>query len=497
MAGETMGAGMSNGKLGMRATASQQQVLTPQLLQSIRLLQLSTQELEQEIAQALEANVMLEDSDDIMVELPSSDTDSSERCDDAAPDAEAAGVEADFSWSSADSWSSGESGYDGMDEDGEGWVARLREEAPQDARSHALRQLAQTVNDPRMALLAAAIVDEVDDNGYLCRALDSFPTEVEGASDISAAEWRAALRLVQGVEPTGFGARNLRECLELQLAELPAGTPGLLTARRIVAEALELAGRGNELRLAGALDLRPSQVNTALELIRGLDPKPGTSFQVDPAAVVPDLLITGSEGQWRVELNPETLPRLRINSQYERLVGERVGGHKALRDQLNEARWLMRGLEMRYDTLLKTAQAVFGRQIRFLSVGEEGMAPLNMREVADAIGMHESTICRVVANKHVATPWGIYTLKSFFPVQLSGRDSDISGTAVRARLRRLIDAESASRPYSDGELAALLARDGITIARRTVAKYREAMSIPPAPARLRPALSNADLRLAS
>jgi RNA polymerase sigma-54 factor len=222
------------------------------------------------------------------------------------------------------------------------------------------------------------------------------------------------------------------------------------------------------------------RISAARDLIRGLDPKPGAAGNVPAQAVIPDVLVTGQPGAWKIELNPETLPRLRINRRYEQYISGGAGAYKALKDQLNEARWLVRGLEMRNETLLKTARVVFERQRQFLRQGEEGMLPLNLREVAEAIGMHESTVCRVVANKHVLTPWGIYPLKAFFPTQIAGAEGDTSGTAVRAMIRKIIDAENRSQPLCDGEVAALLARRGVRVARRTVAKYREAMRIAPA-----------------
>jgi RNA polymerase sigma-54 factor len=299
------------------------------------------------------------------------------------------------------------------------------------------------------------------------------------------AELEAALSKVQSVEPAGFGARDLRECLLLQLDDLPRGTPGLPLARRLVAEFLEgLAGR-DPAAAASAAACTLDQYGQAMRLIRSLDPKPGSTVREPAQNVVPDVLVSGSGHAWKVELNPGTLPRLRVNSLYEGLLSGRAP-HRGMKDQLQEARWLVHGLEMRHETLLKTARAVFGMQCEFLRRGEEGMAPLTLREIARQIGMHESTVCRVVSNKYVQTPWGIYPMKAFFPSQIARTEGETSGLAVRAMIRRIIDGERPSAPLSDGAIAALLARAGVRVARRTVAKYRELMEIPAAPERLRP-----------
>lgn len=491
------------GKAGM----GQSQVMTPQLLQSIRLLQLSAQELDLELRQALESNVMLEESLDFLSGSAADDAVEAEVAPAVSPadGVDETRVSADFDWVDADAWSgAAASGMaaGGHDNDDDRSLERLGEAVCTDARLYALRQLADMVGSQRMAQLVAALIDEIDDNGYLRVDLSMMPSAIDSVRGITQDEWCEALALVQSVEPTGFGARNLRECLLLQLAELPGDTLGLGIARRVVQEQLELAVPGQEATLAALLDVPPALIRQAVNLIRGLNPKPGASMQADVAAAIPDLIISGQRGQWRVDLNPETLPRVRINYAYEACLKSRAGEHRAMRDQLSEARWLMRGLEMRYDTLLRTAQAIFGQQIRFLSEGESAVVPLNMKQVAEQIGMHESTVCRVVANKFVSTPWGVYPLRFFFPVQLASAAGEISSTAVRARLRRMIDSENTQRPYSDGELAAMLARDGIKIARRTVAKYREVMNVPPANLRIAPPAPKnpsptASLRMAS
>jgi RNA polymerase sigma-54 factor len=472
-----------------RMQAGQSQVMTQQLLQSIRLLQLTSQELEMEVRQALDTNLMLEAEE----AEPAEDDFGADATATASSEAEPvlaevsgidAGahehVEADFDWSSSESWTGGEP----TDEDGESAVSRIPEAMQTDPRLSVLAQLQLLVADARQAELVAAIIDAVDDSGYLVESLESLLEKLPAQAAYSLAELEAALQMVQGCEPTGFAARSLGECLRLQLQVLPQQTPGRTLALCLVAEHLADLGALSERALADRVDYRIEQVHQALALIKALDPKPGAAGAMPAQAIVPEVIITGQRGAWRVELNSGSLPRVRINRGYERAIGSGAGQHRALRDQLNEARWLVRGLEMRQETLLKTARVVFERQSGFLRSGEEAMAPLNLADVAEAIGMHESTVSRVVANKYALTPWGVYPLKAFFPVQIAGRDADTSGTAVRAMIRKIIDSENHLNPLSDGDVAALLARRGVNVARRTVAKYREGMRIPSAPARI-------------
>lgn len=468
-------------KPAMHAQLSQTTLMTPQLLQSIRLLQLSTLELEQELRQSIDSNVMLEEvapgddeddsgeeeihDDSAMPEASEADTPVS-GCDAAAGER----IEIDRDHSNSEPWSGGEPG-----EDGEPLAERTAAPQSGDARVRALEQLQLIVNTAREAQLVGAILEAIDDNGYLECTLEELGVQL----DADAEEMEAALRLVQSVEPSGFGARDLGECLQLQLRALPAGTPGRSLAKHIVLCHLAQLGASDMSELRASLGVSANELGQAVSLILSLDPKPGAATLPPAQVAVPDVIVSGEHGGWRVELNAATLPRVRINSTYERLLNH-APAHRAMRDQLQEARWLVRGVEMRHDTLLRTARAIFERQREFLRRGEEGMAPLTLREIADAIGMHESTVCRVTTSKYVQTPWGIYELKAFFPSQLGRVEGETSGTAVRAMIRRIIDAESGNAPLCDGAIAALLHRAGVRVARRTVAKYREAMKIAPA-----------------
>jgi RNA polymerase sigma-54 factor len=482
--------------LNLRATQSM--VLTPQLLQSIRLLQLSALELEQEVQQALEENVMLEAEEGSEVDTSAEEPTVAEAPVDEAP-AEAAvsgcdadahqQVEADFDWSSRESWSGGEP----PDEDDEPWTARQAAPESSDARVLALEQLRLTVRDAREAKIVAAILEAIDDNGYLETSLADIGEELGDEFEAMSAELEAALRKVQSVEPSGFGARSLSECLLLQLAVLPTQTPGRELACHLVQHCLELVAERRLEEVRRSLGASEAELKAAFNLILSLDPKPGASAGAPAQAAIPDVVVTGRPGAWRVELNATRLPRLRVNAAYERAVSG--SQHRTLRDQLQEARWLVRGLEMRHETLLKTARAVFERQKGFLERGEEAMVPLTLREIADAIGMHESTVCRVTSAKFIQTPWGVYDFKAFFPSQITGSETEASGTAVKAMIRRIIDGERAGSPLCDGAIAAILLRNGIRVARRTVAKYREAMKIAPATQRRAPQLRRGVLSL--
>ena len=484
-------------KPNIRLHQSGSLALTPHLLQSIRLLQLTAQELEQEVELALENNALLElddeataspddlaadvhvgDAEAVELEAASSQEAAVSGCDESALER----VEADFDWSSAESPGSGE-----PVEGGESLEARCPAAVIEDARISALHQLELIISEPSVHRLAVALIEHVDDNGYLecglTEILDGLPPEW----GTTLAELEAALVTVQGVEPTGFAARDLRECLLLQLEALPAGISGRNLAERLVADYLPRIAARDFHALRRELDASEEKFIHAMNLIRSLDPKPGAS-RIEPAqAVVPDLLVTGSEGSWKVELNPAQLPRLRINAHYQKLLSQGVN-HRGMNDQLQQARWLVRGLQMRHETLLKTAQVIFKRQSGFLRMGEEGMLPLTLREVAEVIAMHESTVCRVTSNKFVQTPWGVYALKDFFPSTITRADTDVpetSGIAVRAMIRHIVESERADAPLCDGDIAAILRRKGVVLVRRTVAKYREAMRIAPVKARVR------------
>ena len=480
---------MTASRPSLQIQIGQHMALTPQLLQSIRMLQLSTLELDQELRTALETNVMLEPAEE-----------ENSEAEEATPEAVAeptgtepvtgqdfnatSNIQSDYDWSSRDSWSGGEP----PDNEDEAIDARRATPESSSLGVRVLEQLRLVLSDRDDARIAIALVENIDDNGYLEVPLNDILETLPPELGASLKDLERVLALVQTVEPSGYGARDLRECLLLQLRTLPQ-TPVRDVAEFIISACLERLAGGNLCEVREALQLSREDMAAALDLVLSLNPKPGASIEAESSAAVPDVLITGRPGAWRIDLNPDCLPRVRINSLYERALTNNP--HRALKDQLNEARWLVRGLEMRHETLMKTATAIFARQQKFLNEGEEGMAPLTPKEIAEAIGMHESTVCRITSNKYVLTPWGQYELKDFFPSQIKGAEGDTSGTAVKAIIRRMIGGENRVAPLCDGDIAALLLRRGVRIARRTVAKYREAMHIGSAKERALPASSRA------
>lgn len=470
--------------------------ITPQLLQSIRLLQLTGAELEAHVREALDANPMLEQPE-------AGDADPVEGVDgnelpvaEAQPEAEpVAEVRvADDSWDADVAFGSG-GGGGGIDADGdddEGPVARMAA-APVDVREHVRQQLALMLTDAREIACAAWLVDQVDDAGYLEHDPAALAALQPADCALAPARLEALRQVMLTLDPTGFGARDLRECLLAQLSAMESACAARTLAMRIVANHLPLLAAHDHKALAAVLECPVADVAAAERLILSLDPRPGERFTArDPAFVVPDVLVSRDERGWKVELNGAVTPKVRVNRVYEGMLGRCDNGASArtLRDLLQEARWLVRALAMRHETLMKVAHVIVERQRGFLERGAESMQPLTLREVADAIGMHESTVSRITTGKYMQTPRGTLELKFFFSNRLQG--AEVSGVAIRAMVKRLIDSENPAVPLADDTIAALLARQGVRIARRTVAKYRDLLHIAAAKERRRePAPSTA------
>lgn len=479
-------------KTALQAKLSQQLSLTPQLLQSIRLLQLSALELEQEVADALESNVMLEAEEDSGESEAISETAvkaSEEVAVDPADD-----YEIESSW---DAVTADVSNRGPALEDDEGFGANAAAPDATTARERVLEQLDLVLASMKERQIAEYLIDEIDDNGYLTEDLEKIRAEMTPDLNASAADVELILWRIQRLDPVGFGARNLAECLSVQLEMLPAATAGRDLALRVVNEQLELLGSHDTAALAKALGAAKSDIAMAERLILSLDPKPGATLPDDNALyIVPEVAVSRRGSGWRVELLGSRGSRVRVNEVYEQMLHESrdARGAAAMKDQLQEARWLVRGLEMRRDTLMRATTVIFERQNAFLEQGDEGMVPLTLKEVADAIGMHESTVSRITTNKFVQTPRGVFELKHFFSSHLSGQSgAGVAGTAVRAMVRRLIESENPERPLCDGTIAALLARKGVRVARRTVAKYRESMKIATAKERRRAVTARREL----
>ncbi len=470
-------------KPSLQLKLGQQLTMTPQLQQAIRLLQLPALELQAHIRELLETNVMLEPTDEGESETPEAPEpgDSAQAAEPLEDTQAAAGgpeetVEVlDEDWGGA-SAGSGESAWSGDEEDRQQDFA---DAAGQSLQEYLLWQLELAKLGPRELAIARAIVDAINDDGYLTESLDEIAETLKPEVHASPEEIESVLAGVQALDPPGVAARSIGECIELQLRQLDPATPGMATAVEIARHHLErLAGR-DLATLKRELRTSEEDLAEALALVRACHPRPGATVSTSaPQYVVPDVFVRRTEHGWAVEINSATLPRVRLNHSYANLLG-RSASHASLRAQLQEARWLLKSLEIRHETLIKVARSIVERQVSFLEHGEEHMRPMILKDIAEAVGMHESTISRVTSGKYMHTPRGVFELRYFFSSQIEGADgSGTSSTAIRAKIRKLVKEEDPLAPLSDGRIAELLSAEGIPVARRTVAKYREAMSIP-------------------
>jgi RNA polymerase sigma-54 factor len=469
-------------KPGLQFRLNQQLTLTPQLQQAIRLLQLSQLELEAELRQLAEGNPLLEFEEEATpgeteeesftaapAEAPTVDHDGDDGADWNEPDAPAE-APIDFSLSSA-----GSSG-NRAEEDFEPQNA-----APETLQEHLLWQLNLTPLNSRQRLIATVIIDALNADGYLAEGIEGVLAALPADLDASVEEVEGVRRQLQRFDPTGIASLDLRDCLNVQLEQFDPSTPHRELAMQIVAGELELLARNDVARLARKLRAGEDDVAAAALLIRSLDPRPGAALDATPVEyVAPDVYAYKEGSRWRVSLNPDCQPRLGLNQHYCSLIAQARGEDASwMRGQLQEARWLIKSLESRAETLLKVADAIARRQSAFLDYGPEAMHPLVLREVAEEVGMHESTISRVTTRKYIHTPRGTFELKYFFSSGVSTEDGGgASATAIQAMIRKLIDGEDPRKPLSDQALAEELNRKGIQVARRTVAKYREALRIP-------------------
>ena len=477
-------------KAALQAKLGAGLALTPQLRQAIRMLQLSGLELEQELREAMEANPLLE-----LLEPGDPDPSDEEEADDADVDGIADRTD-DRDGASAEIQDETDAQDEGVDLDGfdDDWSERhdtpgARPEGDDDREDaavsdglheHLLWQLRMDLHSTRDLDIGAALVDALDDDGYLRESLPSLAAAVALVPPAGEDEIRVVLKQLQQLDPLGCGARDLSECLLLQLAALACDTPGLALARRLAESHLDAVAKTRPERLAADLEVTADALDEALLLLRSLDPKPGARFSpVATEYVQPDAMVSRHRGAWVVRLARG--PRLAVNRHYERLIGHCSREDDAyLRGQLQEARWLVKALENRGDTLQRVADAIVRVQSAFLDHGLEAMRPLTLREVAEQLELHESTISRATSRKYLRTPRGTFEFKFFFSAGLAtDHGGAASATAVQAMLKRLIDAEPQAKPLSDQALADALKAAGIAVARRTVAKYREGLGIPP------------------
>ena len=468
--------------------------MTPALQQAIRLLQLSSLDLQQEIRQALESNVMLESTADesesaeeVAAEVAAEGGDEVEGSAESSLDLsgnkeipEEMPVDADWGDiydSPAPSSSSSNSDDDGLHDY---LQANLRGSAS--LREHLGWQASIAPFDALEAEIALHLVDAINDDGYL-EEWDSLSARLAESLGVPLERIEQVLRLVQDFDPPGVGARDLAECLRLQLQQYPAKTPGLPEALRVLEAPMPLLARREEAQLARATGLDLESIRAALALIQSLQPHPGRPYQShENEYVAPDVFVAKHQGRWRVALNPEHTPRLRINSYYQGMIkrADTSRDQLTMKQHLQEARYFINSLEARNETLLKVAQCIIEEQRAFLEYGEEAMRPLVLRDVAERLGVHESTVSRATANKYMLTPRGLYELKFFFSSHVQTTEGGTcSATAIQAMIKRLVTQEDAAKPLSDSTLAEMLLKEGIQVARRTVAKYREALRIPP------------------
>ena len=501
-------------KQGLSLRVSQHLALTPQLQQSIRLLQLSTLELQQEVQQMLDENPFLEQqADDAPEEYGPATSDA------RAPDEGEGASEADApeggEAEAAPDWE-GDGTTETVPDDGEwgGEAPAARKsggdedevDATELARGN--ESLQSWLHRQALALRLAEedraalrfLIESLNDDGYLEDSLESLaaglaPDDPEQQEEL-VHRFTVALHLLQSLDPPGVGARSLAECLMLQLKSLQHDAPAdevYPLAIQVVKQPIELLARRDVKRLAQLTGGSEPGVKSAISLITRLEPKPGRRFvDVERNVIVPDVIVTqvghGPRAHFRVQLNPDVLPRLRVHDVYAgALKAHRGEGHQALQQRLQEARWFIKNIQQRFDTILRVSSAIVERQRNFFIHGELAMRPLVLREIADELGLHESTISRVTTAKYMATPFGTFELKYFFGSALGTETGgNASSTAVRALIKQFVAAEDTKKPLSDNQISEMLKEQGIECARRTVAKYREALRI--APANLRKAL---------
>lgn len=463
----------------LQASLGQHLVMTPQLRQAIHLLQLSTAELEAELAAAVESNPLLDWTDD---QAPTPDAGAN----DGAPEpAEPPNPADDWGMAEGETWYE-RIGPSDIDDDS---PAAEQVAGNESLHDHLLWQLHLSPLPPRDRRIGVALIDAIDDDGYLREDLEAFVQSLAPAMDASVTEVTTVLHQIQRFDPVGVGCRSLGECLLLQLQNLPDDTPGMALARQLAEGPLERLPRIGIEGLAAELRLDTADVELAVQLLRSLDPKPGAQVGgVDNDTYVsPDVVIWRHQGIWRTALASGTRPGLAIHRGYESMIRHASSADASyLRGRLQEARWLLRSVEARGDTLLKVTRCLIHQQAAFLEFGDSALRPLTLREVAQEVGLHESTVSRAIARKYARTPRGTIALRAFFA---SGIETDAGGeassTAIQARIRQLIEAENPRKPLSDARLAESLKAGGMPVARRTIAKYREAMNIPSSQDRVR------------
>ncbi|MEZ8086615.1 RNA polymerase factor sigma-54 [Vibrio sp. 1S139] len=483
-------------KPSLQLKLGQQLAMTPQLQQAIRLLQLSTLDLQQEIQEALESNPLLdveEGNEDTPTseEKPSSDEkETVEATEQDLPDSSdliekseiGNELEIDTTWEDVYSANTGNTGI-AIDDD----MPVYQGETTQSLHDYLLWQLDLTPFTDTDRSIAFALIDAIDDYGYLtvtCEdILENFDNE-----EIELDEIEAVRKRIQQFDPLGVGSVNLQDCLLLQLATFPQDTPWLNEAKLVLTSHIDQLGNRDYKLVIKETKLKEAELREVLQLIQQLDPRPGSKITPDETEyVVPDVSVFKDLGKWLVTINPDSVPKLKVNQQYADLGSKgNSADNQYIRSNLQEAKWLIKSLESRNETLLKVARCIVEHQRDFFEHGEEAMKPMVLNDVALAVDMHESTISRVTTQKFMHTPRGIFELKYFFSSHVStDNGGECSSTAIHALIKKLVAAENTAKPLSDSKIAALLADQGIQVARRTIAKYRESLGIAPSSQRKR------------
>ena len=475
--------------------------MTPQLQQAIRLLQLSSLELQTEIQEALETNPLLEIEEDFEFnhnDQTSDDSDSSEVAEPASQEInqlEHADIPdelpVDSQWEDTfDTFDSTPTTLHTQSSDSSSLIERDNEdESGNSLQEHLLWQMRLTPFSELEQAIATIIIDDIGDDGYLKSSVEEIQHSLGNDYPTEADEIEAVLHRIQHFDPVGVGARDLRECLLIQLSLLNKETPHLDLLTTLVEHHLDTLADREYLQIKRALKINDDELTELVKLIQLLNPRPGNQIQMDKTEyIVPDVYVQKIQGQWHLSLNPDNAPRLHVAEHYAQLIkrADNSADNTYLKNNLQEARWFLKSLQSRNETLLKVATAIIDRQKGFLDHGDEAMRPLVLHDIAEEVEMHESTISRVTTRKYLHTPRGIYELKYFFSSHVStDSGGECSATAIRAIIKKLVLAENPRKPLSDSKIADILGDQGIQVARRTIAKYRETLAIPPSNERKR------------
>ncbi len=484
-------------KPSLQLKFSQQLTMTPQLQQAIKLLQLSTLDLQQEIQEAFDSNPLLEveeGNDEPQVEKNNIDSDDSvtEASATASSDTLEAGdalekndlpdeLPIDSTWDEYYSASSAPAPGPSNDDE-----QIFQGETTEDIQEHLSWQMRLTHFSDTDRAIATAIIDSIDESGYLTVTLEDILDAVNSEDmeePIEMDEIECVLKRIQMFDPIGSGSRSPQECLMVQLRQFSEDTPWLNEAKQLIEEYSDLLSSKDYRTLMRKSRLKEDQLREAMRLLQTLNPRPGSALVTkEPEYVIPDVSVAKKNGRWVVELNPDSLPKLSVNQQYAAMSrrAKNSSDSQFIRSHMQEAKWFIKSLESRNETLMKVANCIVQQQMGFFEHGPEMMKPMVLNDVAEMVDMHESTISRVTTQKYMHTPRGIFELKYFFSSHVAtDSGGECSSTAIRALIKKLVAAEKPSKPLSDSKIASLLAEQGIKVARRTIAKYRESLSIPP------------------